>query len=95
VGAAIYVGEERHGLTMDGVTHAYLHYVNGLAYLNGLALNSILADENGNVDTHAQFGVDAGAVADEDIYDAISAVLSTAGLNTFFMIGAGVCNKVA
>lgn len=85
----IYVGDERHGMSMSPDTHAYLHYINGLAYLSGLALNTIAADENGNLDAHAQFGVDAGAVSDEDLYVSISAVTSTTGLPIYYMLGSG------
>lgn len=85
----IYVGDERHGRSMAPDTHAYLHFVNGLAYLSGLALNTISTEQSGDLDSHAQFGVDAGAVTDEDLYFAISAVTSTTGLPIYYMLGAG------
>ena len=85
---AIYVGEERHGANMAPNTHAYLHFINGLKYLNGLGLNTIDADQNGNSNSHAQFGVDAGAVSDEDLYLTISAITSTTGLPIYYMTGA-------
>jgi len=84
----IYVGEERHGLTMDGVTHAYLHYTQGLAYLNGLGLTGMVVDGNGSSNTHAQFGTDSGGVADEDIYETLNAVGSTTGLPVYWRSGA-------
>jgi hypothetical protein len=83
----IYFGEERHGKNMAPETHSYLHFVNGLEYISGLALTDIIADGSGATD-EAQFGVDAGGVSDEDIYDAISAVTSTTGLPIYYMLGA-------
>ena len=41
----IYVGEERHGLVMDGETHVNLHFTRGLQWMSGLALNTIDADQ--------------------------------------------------
>ena len=41
-GEAIYVGEERHLNQMSGSTHAYLHVIEGLRYISGLGLNSII-----------------------------------------------------
>ena len=52
------VGEERHGITMDGATHSYLHNTIGTRYVSGLALSAI---------TNTTFQVDAGSIADEDI----------------------------
>lgn len=63
----IYFGDERHGITMDGFTHAYLHRVNGTVYLGGLALDNIIADGDGNDNTHTQFTTTAGIILDEDI----------------------------
>ncbi len=83
----IYLGEERHGISMDGMTHSYLHFLDGCRYASGLGLNSILADESGDLDTHAQFGVDVGGVYDEDIYIHISAIVSTVGLPIYYMVG--------
>ena len=89
---AIYVGEERHGKNMDGETHGYLHFTQGLAYRSGLALNTINADGAGAT-ADAQFGVDEGYVLDEDLYLAISAVASTTGLPIYYMTGAKTWNK--
>jgi hypothetical protein len=52
------VGEERHGITMDGATHGYLHNTIGTRYISGMALSTI---------TNTTFQVDAGSIADEDI----------------------------
>lgn len=86
-GTAIYLGEERHGCVMDGITHEYLHFSEGLKYYNGLGLNTFSADGNGSSDSHAQFGVDLGNIADEDIHFTTSAILSTTGLPIYYMLG--------
>lgn len=83
----IYFGEERHGKVMSPSVHAYLHFLEGLRYMYGLGLNTITADEDGSATTHAQFGIDAGAVSDEDIYAQISAVPALTGLPIYYMLG--------
>jgi hypothetical protein len=62
-----YFAEERHGLTMDGETHSYLHTVLGAQYLSGLALQGFIVDGNGSLATHAQFTADSGSIRDEDL----------------------------
>jgi hypothetical protein len=52
--------------------------------MTGLALNTITADQTGDLDTHAQFGVDTGSVADEDLDTLPAAVLSTTGLEVYY-----------
>lgn len=84
---AIYVGEERHGFRMSPSTHSYEHFNEGLKYRSGLGLNTFSIDGTGAT-IDAQFGVDSGAVQDEDIYDSISAVVSTTGLPIYYMTGA-------
>jgi len=84
----IYVGEERHGITMDGDTHANLHFSVGLRWYTGIALNTIDADQDGSSNAHAQFGVDTGSIADEDIGLTPDAVVSTTGLPVYWRSGA-------
>jgi hypothetical protein len=62
-----YFAEERHGLTMDGATHTYLHTVFGARYLSGLALQNFSVDGTGNLAANAQFDADEGKIRDEDI----------------------------
>jgi len=82
-----YVGYELHGINMSSVTHAYLHFAFGARYMNGLAPNSIVVDGNGDIDASAQFGVDAGAISDEDIYLAYAGIDSTVGLPIAYLSG--------
>lgn len=63
----VYFAEERHGITMDGVSHAYLHTVFGARYLSGLALQGFSVDGDGSSNTHAQFTADSGSIRDEDL----------------------------
>jgi hypothetical protein len=63
----VYFAEERHGLTMDGATHTYLHTIFGARYLSGLALQNFSVNGDGNSDSHAQFTADSGSIRDEDL----------------------------
>lgn len=63
----IYVADERHGLTMDGATHFYLHTTRGAVWLNGLALQNFVIDGTGNLATNAQYSVSDGKFRDEDL----------------------------
>lgn len=68
-----YFAEERHGLTMDGATHTYLHTVLGARYLSGLALQNFSPTKTGAIDADAQFTSDSGSIRDEDILHTILA----------------------
>lgn len=63
----IYFADERHGIAMDSGTHIHFHTAFGAQYVNGLALNNIIADGSTSLDTSCQFGVDNGVIRDEDI----------------------------
>lgn len=65
-GSNVYFSDERHGLVMDGMTHAYLHTVFGARYISGLALQGFTIG-NGSLDAHAKFECDAGTIRDEDL----------------------------
>ena len=66
-----YFAEERHGITMDGATHGYLHTILGARYLSGLALENFTIGD-GNSDVDAQFTSDSGSIRDEDIIHTIA-----------------------
>jgi hypothetical protein len=72
---------------MDGQTHYYLHYTRGLQYVDGLGLGDFVIG-NGSLDTHAQFSVAIGSIADEDIGLTVSAITSTTGLPILYRNGA-------
>ena len=84
----IYVGDERHGVKMDGHTHALLHSTQGTKFQSGCALNTITTEQAGSANSHAQFGVDTGSIVDEDLWHSLAAVLSTTGLPIYYKLGA-------
>lgn len=90
--ASIYRGDERHGISMDGATHSYLHSTFGTRFVSGLALNTFTFTSGPNVApvsvAEAEIGSDAGVIADEDIRHSLSAILSTASKVTFYRLGA-------
>ena len=68
-GEAIYFtgNNERHGLQMDGNTHAYLHFTQKAKHIEGLGLANFNVDDNGDSDEDAQFSCADGIIQDEDI----------------------------
>jgi phage baseplate assembly protein gpV len=65
-------GDERHGITMDGKSHAYLHTTRGAAFGNGCGLTNFTINA-GNNNADAQFTASSGLIWDEDIQFNISA----------------------
>jgi hypothetical protein len=53
-GAAVYFGDERHGVVLDWQTHEYLHRTRGAAIANGFAASGYTTSGSGNLDTDAQ-----------------------------------------
>ncbi|KKK48276.1 hypothetical protein LCGC14_3146770, partial [marine sediment metagenome] len=86
---AIYLGDERHGITMDGQTHNYLHDTTGTKFESGLSLNTFDSDGSGNDATAAQFGYAAGVIWDQDIEHSISADTAPAQIPIYYKLGAG------
>ena len=83
----IYLAEERHGVTMDGVTHLYLHQTEGTKWISGISMDSFDVDGNGDDDSSAMFNVNTGQIADEDLYITTAAVSSTS-IPIFYKDGA-------
>ena len=84
---SVYLGEERHGIQMDGQTHEHLHHSFGTIIRSGVGLNTITADASGATDNHAQFGTATGEAADEDIELSVTANASTTGLTLYYKNG--------
>jgi len=84
----IYFADERHGCTMDGQTHALLHLVRGTAWITGLAIDGLLTDQDGSLDTHAQAGYTAGVIRDEDLTFDIAADTAPAQIPVYYKDGA-------
>ena len=97
----LWLGDERHGPSINPQLHLYLHDTRHTVYDNGLALSGIIADGNGSLNTQVQFAVGNGVIWDEDINLTITGgspqVLSpTANLPLYYRSGAaGVWRKVA
>ena len=83
----IYLAEERHGVTMDGVTHLYLHQTEGTKWIRGISMDSFDVDGNGDDDSSAMFNVNTGQIADENLYITTAAVSSTS-IPIFYKDGA-------
>jgi hypothetical protein len=60
-GEKVVFSDERHGITMDGSTHKYLHFTQGTKYISGFGLNGLAASGT----TFASIA--AGVAYDEDI----------------------------
>lgn len=84
-GAQIYLGDERHGISMDGQTHTYLHEVLGAQFVSGLALEGFSVDGDGSSNAHAQFTSAAGIIRDEDIRHSI---LAQTQIPVYYRLGA-------
>jgi len=89
----IYLGDERHGCTMDGKTHANIHLSRGTLYNSGLALADITADGIGTSDTEAQFSYSNGLITDEDITHTIPAQSLPAEVPVFYLSGSANWRK--
>lgn len=84
---ALFIGDERHAMTMDGATHLYLHNTLKTVYNSGFTLNSIALGD-GTLSTDVQFGVDAGSFNDEDINFSFGAISAPANIPIFYKEGA-------
>jgi hypothetical protein len=84
---AIYFAEERHFNSMPGSTHARLHLAEGTRFFSGSAITNILTDQNGSLDSHAQFGTAVGEIRDEDRRDLATGISSTTGFPVFYKLG--------
>jgi len=90
-----YLGDERHGATMSGKTHANIHIYRGTLYYSGLALGDITADSTGASNVDAQFSMSNGIIIDEDISHVIPAEAFPMTVPKFFLGGAANWRKSA
>jgi hypothetical protein len=86
-GTMLVSSDERHGVVMDPVTHHYNHATVGTRYAQGLAVESVLPDESGDLDAHVQFSVTAGEIWDEDIRLLLSPKGVTDGIKVLYRDG--------
>lgn len=66
-GKVLFMGDERHGITMDGATHEYLHRTRGAAYATGFGANGFTLIGNGTTESHATINLASGEFYDEDL----------------------------
>jgi microcystin-dependent protein len=64
---AILISDERHGITLDGATHEYLHNVNGAVVTSGGAINFTSPAGLGDLNSDAQITLGNIVFRDEDI----------------------------
>lgn len=64
---ALLLGDERHGISMAGETHRYLHQTRGAQYVSGLSIANIIGTGDGSSNTHAYFSMSDGYIYDEDV----------------------------
>lgn len=62
-----FLGEERHGVTMDWSTHQYLNETRGMQYASGFAATNYTTTGSGALDADAQLDLTDGVVYQEDI----------------------------
>jgi hypothetical protein len=85
----IFFGDERHGPTMSGPTHANIHLSRGTLYVSGLALGDIIADSTSAADADAQISVTSGTIYGEDLQFTISAQSAPAQVPMFYQDASG------
>ena len=68
---SILFSDERHGITMSGDTHKYLHFTQGCQYVSGMGINGLVSG------SELFTSIDSGEAFDEDI-----SVLPIAQTNT-------------
>jgi hypothetical protein len=90
----IMLSDERHGFRMDGDTHYYLHNTIGSAFVSGAVLGNFVVDGNGSLASHAQFSVASGIFFDEDITFNLNSVVSTTGLDIYYLLGTTNWRKI-
>jgi len=90
----IHFGDERHGCTMDGHTHARIHQKDGAVYVSGSALTGFTIDGNGTSNTHTQFAIGSGQIRDEDILHNLGSKLFTDSIPVLYRLNSSDWNSV-
>lgn len=85
--STVYFAEERHGIVMDGATHAHFHTTLGFQIIQGGSLTELQVDEDGSLDSHAQIGIQSSICSDEDITISIPAQIKPAQIPVYYRIG--------
>jgi hypothetical protein len=85
----IYMGDERHGISMSGDTHLNLHLSQGTIYVDGLGIGDITTDSTSATASDAQLSVTSGTIYDEDLIHVISQADAPANIPMFYLDGSG------
>lgn len=83
----IHFGDERHGCTMDGHTHARIHQKDGAVFVSGSALSNFNVDGDGTNNNQTQYSIGSGFVRDEDILHTLSSVSQTQSIPVLYRVG--------
>jgi hypothetical protein len=70
-GTIVYRADERHGTTMDNITHVHMHLTLGTQWITGLGL-TLTPDQSGNANSDAQVSIASGEIRDEDLAHTIA-----------------------
>lgn len=89
---AIYMGDHRHGMIMDGFTHLYLNNAIGSLYAFGLGLSGFTFGD-GSSDDHLYFSVGYGAFADDDLLHQINPKMGAAECPIYYKSSTGDWNQ--
>lgn len=79
--------DERHGISMDPATHLYLHTTSSTKYISGTAIGDVIADDDGDLDTSAQFSISIGAIVDEDLKHIINPIAVGESITIGYLLG--------
>lgn len=90
----IYLGEEGHGITMDGATHLILHHVFGARYQSGCAVTPDTT-EGGVNESEIEAGIALGIIWDEDIKHDLAAHVLTNNISKWYRTAAGLWREDA
>lgn len=66
-GKILFMGDERHGVTMDWATHDYLHHTRGAAYASGFGVNGYTLTGDGTQESDLTINLASGEFYDEDL----------------------------
>lgn len=96
----LYLGDNRYGRRMAGETHYFIYETIEAQYADGLALESILADQDGSSNAHAQLSLEDGEFRDAELDQQITngfpqTLAPIAELPVYYRSGAaGVWRKI-
>ncbi|MCK5018641.1 MAG: hypothetical protein KAS32_16390, partial [Candidatus Peribacteraceae bacterium] len=82
-----YLGNEQHTIGYPADVHVEMHFTRGAQYLSGLGMTDIVSEATGDLDAHAQFGVESGLTEEEGVLTILAVRSSTEGLPIYHLSG--------